>query len=322
MRSVLFWCVVLVVMVPALLLTVSRLFEPSGGRWIRAESFTPFAMFLYLGALVLLVVRLLRRWSGGREVTLVVACVAALGLALHVWWFAPMVSGANPPPADGAPTLRVMTANVYGGAGDGVALVEAVADENIDLLVVEEIAASQLAAMESAGIDELLPHRVGETGDVGQGTMVFSRRPLGEAAHLDTTWDGWQTSMGDLTLLAVHPRSPTDPQGWRADHAKILAEAEASDADLVIGDLNATVDHEPMRRLADAGYRSATELANEGWQPTWPAYGVVHVAGLEVPRLVQIDHVLVGPGLAALGTHTLAIPGTDHRALVAELAVK
>jgi endonuclease/exonuclease/phosphatase (EEP) superfamily protein YafD len=233
-----------------------------------------------------------------------------------------MVSGANPPPAEGATTLRVMTANVYGGAGDGIALVQAVADEDIDLLVVEEIATSQLAVMESAGIDELLPHRVGVTGDVGQGTMVFSREPLGPATHIDTTWDGWETTMGDLTLLAVHPISPTDPQGWRSDHAKILAEAKGSDADLVIGDLNATVDHEPMRKLADAGYRSATELANEGWQPTWPAYGVVHVAGLDVPRLVQIDHVLVGPRLAAIRTHTLAIPGTDHRALVAEVAVK
>ena len=87
-----------------------------------------------------------------------------------------------------------------------------------------------------------------------------------------------------------------------------------------MGDLNATVDHEPMRRLADAGYRSATELANEGWQPTWPAYGVVHVAGVEVPRLVQIDHVLLGRRMAALETHTLAIRGTDHRALVAEVA--
>jgi endonuclease/exonuclease/phosphatase (EEP) superfamily protein YafD len=321
MRTVLFWCAVLVVMVPALLLTMSRLVEPSGGRWIRAVSFTPFAMFLYLGVLVVLAVGTLRRRSGRSVVTIGVACLAAVGLTLHVWWFAPMVTGANPPPK-GAQTLRVMTANVYGGSGDGVALVEAVSREDVDLLVVEEIAESQLAAMESAGIDELLPYSVGETGALGQGTMVFSRQPLGQATHLDTTWDGWQTTMGDLTLLAVHPISPTDPEGWRSDHAAILAAAEASHPDLIVGDLNATVDHEPMRRLADAGYRSATELANEGWQPTWPAYGVVHVAGMEVPRLVQIDHVLVGHRLAALGTHTLTIPGADHRALVAELAVK
>jgi len=318
-RTVVFWCAVLIVLLPGLLLTFTRLTEPAGGRWIRIVSFTPFGMFLYLTAVVLLMVGAFR---SRRVVAGALALVAAFGLALHVWWFAPMVTGDNPPPPAGAETLRVMTANVFHGEGDGIALVEAAAGEDVDLLVVEEIVDSQLAAMESAGIDELLPHRVGSPGNAGEGTMVFSRQPLGEPIRLDTTWDGWEMTMGDLTLLAVHPKAPTAPEGWRADHAKILAAAEASDADLVIGDLNATVDHEPMRRLGDAGYRSATELANEGWQPTWPAYGVMHVAGFEVPRLVQIDHVLVGPRLAALGTHTLTIPGSDHRALVAELAVK
>jgi hypothetical protein len=65
-----------------------------------------------------------------------------------------------------------------------------------------------------------------------------------------------------------------------------------------------------------------SELANDGWQPTWPAYGVIDVAGVELPRVVQIDHVLVGPRLAAIESRTLAIPGTDHRALVAEVAPK
>ena len=46
------------------------------------------------------------------------------------------------------------------------------------------------------------------------------------------------------------------------------------------------------------------------------------MAGVELPRVVQIDHVLVGPRLAAIGSHTLVIPGTDHRALVAEVAVR
>jgi hypothetical protein len=46
------------------------------------------------------------------------------------------------------------------------------------------------------------------------------------------------------------------------------------------------------------------------------------VAGVELPRVVQIDHVLVGPRLAAIESRTLAIPGTDHRALVAEVAPK
>jgi endonuclease/exonuclease/phosphatase family metal-dependent hydrolase len=125
-----------------------------------------------------------------------------------------------------------------------------------------------------------------------------------------------------LTVLAVHPTAPTDPEQWRADHAAVLAAAEASDPDLVVGDFNATLDHPPMRALADHGWRSVEELANEGWQPTWPSNGLVSPFGLPLPSLVQIDHVLVGPRLAALSTHTVEIPGTDHRAVVAEVARK
>ncbi len=209
-RTVVFWCAVLVVLLPGMLLTFTRLIEPAGGRWIRIVSFTPFGMFLYLTALVLLVASGLR---SRRAVTVALAGVAALGLAVHVWWFLPMVTGDNPPPPAGAATLRVMTANVFHGQGDGIALVEAAARENVDLLVVEEIANWQLAAMERAGIDELLPHRVGSPGDAGAGTMVFSRRPLGDPTQLDTTWGGWEMTMDGLTLLAVHPMAPTDSGG-------------------------------------------------------------------------------------------------------------
>ena len=319
LRSVVFWVVVLAALLPGLLLTFTRAVEPEGGRWIRLESFTPYGVPLYLLALLLLAVAAFR---GRRPWTIALAGVAAAGLALHCWWWSPMVTGANPPAPEGAERLRVMTANVYLGQADGPALVEDIADAEIDLLVVPEITEDLLADMERAGLDEVLPYRAGDAEGTGSATMMFATQPLDDPTPLDTRWGGWQVTMGDLTVLGVHPSSPVDPGWWRRDHAEILAAARASDADLIVGDLNATIDHEPMRRLADAGFRSVTELANEGWQPTWPAYGVIDVAGLELPRVVQIDHVLVGPRLAAVGSHTLAIPGTDHRALVAEVALR
>jgi endonuclease/exonuclease/phosphatase (EEP) superfamily protein YafD len=39
-----------------------------------------------------------------------------------------------------------------------------------------------------------------------------------------------------------------------------------------------------------------------------------------MPPLVQIDQVMLGPGLTATATTTVPIAGTDHRALVATLA--
>ena len=82
--------------------------------------------------------------------------------------------------------------------------------------------------------------------------------------------------------------------------------------------MNATPDHDVMRRLDDAGYRDAGEVSNEGWQPTWPAN---HVGILPLlPPLVRIDHVMIGDSMASLGTHTVDIEGTDHLALVATVA--
>ena len=82
--------------------------------------------------------------------------------------------------------------------------------------------------------------------------------------------------------------------------------------------MNATPDHDVMRKLDDAGFRDAGELANEGWQPTWPAN---HVGVFPLlPPLVRIDHVLLADTLASLGTHTVDIDGSDHYALVATVA--
>jgi hypothetical protein len=77
-----------------------------------------------------------------------------------------------------------------------------------------------------------------------------------------------------------------------------------------------------LRALADDGYRDVGELANQGWQPTWPSSGDVSLLGVPLPSLTQIDHVLVGPRLAAIGMHTREIPGSEHRAVVAEVAPK
>ncbi len=77
-----------------------------------------------------------------------------------------------------------------------------------------------------------------------------------------------------------------------------------------------------MRALADDGWRSASELTNEGWQPTWPVDGTVELAGVPLPHLVQIDHVLTGPTYAALSTRTVDIADSDHRAVIAEVAEK
>jgi endonuclease/exonuclease/phosphatase family metal-dependent hydrolase len=315
-RAAIFWAAEVVLLLPALLLTFTRVVEPHGRLWITVEAFTPWGIGLYAVALLVAVLRvvLTRRW---RSLTGLTALLAVMGLALHGWWWSPQVTGANPPPAEGAEPLVVMTANLYVGEADGIDLVSAVSEEHVDLLVLEEVTPAVLADMQRAGLDDLLPYRVPE--DDASLTMAFSRQPITDPVALDLPLGGWSFETADLTVLAVHPSPPTMPAAWYADHDRLVSDATDLDPDLIVGDLNATEDHAPLRALTAAGYRDAGELANDGWQPTWPMTGVFDLLGFP---LAQIDHVLVGPRLAALSMHTLDVPGSDHRAVVAEVAHK
>lgn len=307
-----------VLLVPGVVLTLVRMLDPWGGLWVRVEAFTPVGIPVYAAALVVVLIRFARVRSWGRG--LASAAVAA-GLALHVVWFAPMVGGANPPPREGAEPLRVMVTNLYAGRTDGLDVVRAASEQDVDVLVTTEVTPEALSRMERAGLDSLFGHRAGSPGPGVDGTMVFANVRLGPASRLHTTWGSWRVPMGRHTLFAVHPHDPTDIAKWRRDHYVIRAAVDQEHPDLVVGDFNATLDHPPMRALAGQGYRSATELANEGWQPTWPVTGT-SLLGIPLPTSVDIDHVLVGPGYAAIGTRTVEIPESDHRAVVAELAVK
>ena len=307
----------------ALVLTISRLADGSNPRALRIESFTPLGIPLYGVVLLAALVGLLLapRTDGARPVWRVLAVVSLVGLSLHLAWFSSRMVGPNPPPAADATPITVMTANVYAGNVPGAALVQAVRDDDVDVLVVVEATASEVTEMVTAGIDDLLPYRIGSASDDdADGTMVFSRTPLGPWAPVATGHESWSVELEGLTLFAVHPYSPTVPSQWRADHEVIAQAAEELQPDLIVGDFNATLDHQPMQDLADDGWRSAAERTNELWQPTWPNNGIIRFLGLPMPSLVQIDHVLVGPQMAAIDVHTVDLPGSDHRAVVATVA--
>jgi hypothetical protein len=314
-----FWLVAAGLGAPALMLTVVRLVDSDVGTMIRVESFTPLGIPLYASLLLLMAFGVMRRPAGQQTQRVVGAFVALAGLVLHCWWFAPQVVGDNPAPAAGAPRITVMNANLFAGLEDAGDVVEAVRRDHVDILVLEEITPVELDRLDAVGLAQRLPYRIGSPDWGVAGTMVFANEWMGEPTLLATNqFHSYRVQVGTLTLLAVHPVAPVLPQAWRHDHDLIRNEAVDQDADLIVGDLNATADHVVMRELAGAGFRDAGELANEGWQPTWPANHV----GLfpRLPPLIRIDHVLVAPTLASLGTHTVDIAGSDHLALVATVA--
>jgi len=313
-------CVLL--LAPAALLTLFRLTEPPWARAVQAVAFTPLGLPLYAVALVLLVVVMLVRRTVAVPYT-VTAGLAATGLVLHAGWFAPELTGDVPEPAAGAEPLVVMTSNLLKGGADTAAVMNQVRDRDVDLLVVNEITESSLAAMDAAGLKTLLPFREGRPGVDGTvaGTMVFSNEPTELVDSLDTAMGSLVVDTDDLRLFAVHPSTPVSPAMWRDDHATILAAVDDHDPDLMVGDFNATPDQAPMRALEDAGYRDSVELTNGGFQPTWPVNGAFGALGLLGP-LAPIDHVLVSDDWAVTETETAELDGSDHMPVIATVAAR
>ena len=86
---------------------------------------------------------------------------------------------------------------------------------------------------------------------------------------------------------------------------------------LIMGDFNSTWDHARFRELLGTSFVDASEQAGEGFHMTYPSNSVI-------PPLVEIDHIVYArdAGLAVSDLETVAVSGTDHRALLATLEVQ
>ena len=101
---------------------------------------------------------------------------------------------------------------------------------------------------------------------------------------------------------------------WDRDLRSLPAASPDGAITILAGDFNATLDHAELRRLIDTGYEDAAATVGDGLRPTWPQ-------GRRFPPPVTIDHVLADErcGVRKVTVHT--IPGTDHRAVFAELVL-
>ncbi len=312
---------VTVLLVPALALTAARLVQIPGGTWVRLVSFTPYALPLYVVALLLLVIA----WAAGegrwQRVAATLANVSLAGAVLHGALVAGTFLGGTVAPDRGDP-IRLMTVNLMLGQASADDVLETAKEHDVDVLVMQEVDTSALDRLDEAGLADMFPHRAGEAEAGPTGTVVVSRRPITRAEPLDTAFGGGSMGIGDLTLIAVHPRPPVgDASGWSDDQRVVRRAAyDRPGPAVIVGDFNATTDHRVLRELAGRGWTDAATQAGSGWQPTWPADGELEVAGVRLPPLVAIDHVLVNEHLHAVETATVPIDGTDHRALVAILS--
>ena len=276
-------------------------------------AFTPF--IVAVAAAVVAIALLLRR----REAA-VVAAVAGLVLAVLV---APRaLGGPTEPEGTPGPTLRVLSVNTRYGRADPDAIVALARRMRADVLSLQELTPQLIVGLDRAGLGRDMPYYTLQPAIGADGTGLYSRmrlqpapRPVGtqsEMAAAAMRVPGGPT----VQLLAVHPAAP-DPGSvgaWDKD-LNALPDAEPQGRIRILaGDFNATLDHAELRRLIDTGYEDAASVVGAGLHGTWPE-------GRRIPPAVVIDHVLADKrvGVRAVSVHT--IPGTDHRAVFAELVL-
>ncbi len=274
-----------------------------------AIAVVPWLTFAIAGLAV--VVALFRQW----KLTVAAGTLALLGAA----WLAPLVF---PGPAGGDTILTVATMNLRYGSADPDEMVAIVVDSGVDVLALEELTPEAVAALASAGLEDVLPFAAAQPAPGASGTAIYSRYPLAgiadvEGLYFETVSAHVAAPGGDIAIFAVHPRPPhpRNTDGWLEDMRalkRILADQEGPV--LVAGDFNSTRDHAAFREVLALGFRDAADQAGAGFLPTYPAR---HKFG----PLVAIDHVLTrDAGLRATSATTFTVRGTDHRAVVVQYA--
>jgi endonuclease/exonuclease/phosphatase (EEP) superfamily protein YafD len=308
------WTVVCwVLAVPGLLWAGVRLFGLERGPLVQLLAFTPYVAGWSLVPVALALA--LRRW--GPAGVAVVAAVALVGVVV------PRAVGGS----DGTdgPVLRVLTANLLAGSADIPALVAIVRERAVDVLAVQEFTPDAAAQLDRQGLAELMPHRRLNPVVGTEGSGLYSRHPLADTG-VRRNQGGFTQAYGTVEVPgaahpiveSVHPAAPYSLAmvgPWRTDLANQPRATPDGPLRILAGDFNATLDHAPLRDLIASGYRDAADAAGAGLTGTWGPYD-----GDRIPP-VTIDHVLVDRRVGVRGVWVYPVPGSDHRAVLAELTL-
>ncbi|KAA2262331.1 endonuclease/exonuclease/phosphatase family protein [Solihabitans fulvus] len=293
---------------------VFRLMGMDGNRYmVAALALTPY--LTAAGVLLGLLCLLLRRWLIG-AVVLVLCSVLASAVVPRGF--------PNGRPNSTGQRLRVLSANLAMGRADPVSLVRTLRDYRVDVVSLQELTQDGVAALDAAGLADVLPYRVFHADGGPQGSGLASRYPVRELALAAPST--FQQPSAEITVpggqfvefVVVHAAAPvheagTDP--WLRDLAGLPSRSGLGPVRVLAGDFNATVDHAALRRLLVGGYLDAAAEVGEGFRPTFPSRVVLW------PPRVAIDHVLVDRRAPVEAFRTIDQPGSDHYLVFTELAL-
>lgn len=294
----------------------------SGGRgwlWALASNFLPQ---IFLAGLAVGVGLALTGQGIAASVALGVALVAGGSLLRDVRETGFPVSRTGPS------DLRVITVNALAGNDNLEGLLAVIARHRPDVLILQEIdeAWSLRLSRIRAEFRDMVPLGAIEKGRDRHGTALFSTRSLGGARVLSLGGEPARASTArievdgrQVSLLAFHGLKPTVRSDFGVQTAQLRDLSDwigrQDGAVVVAGDFNATLHMPAMRELVRAQRLEgdvAAGTATTVLLGTYPA--VLPIGGL------KIDHIFAR-GARMLRAQHLSVPGSDHRAILAEIAL-
>lgn len=250
---------------------------------------------------------------------------AGVVVVFHLAWVLPDYRPASeiPPAAYDAPRIRLMTANVYFGNPDFQGIADEIAEVNPDVLFLQEFGPRMELALREHGLLELYPYVKIAYENPYFGTALYSKLPLTETTVVEAGGRPYikasiEVGGQEVHLYDLHPTSPglgpSTAGHWNAGWREILRGLKADDGMLIAaGDFNMNQHHHWYRELRKAGFTSAHEERGRGNATTWPQ-------GRKL-RPIRIDQVFHSAGIVCLSIREGRGEGSDHRPVIAELAI-
>ncbi len=292
-----------------LLLAVATMLAFAPDAWVPMMA----RSFMLQWSCILAMVALVTMW---RKAWTITACALGGMLLLSAQVRQPPMASSDP---SGKPQLRLLHMNVLQTNTRHAEILAVALASDADIISVQEVD-HRWAEWLSEGLSDAYPYHVIEPRTNCYGIALFSRIPL-EYARVIVS-QGAPFIEASLTvddrrvrLFAVHTTSPGSYGHFLRRNAQLVELAgmiQEQDAPaMVIGDLNTV----PWDRAFSRFCRStATRTATTTNSRTWPVFGPL--------ALIPLDHLLVSEAFMITSMNTVELPGSDHRGLLADVALR
>jgi hypothetical protein len=205
----------------------------------------------------------------------------------------------------------------------------------VDVLAVQELTWGLVERLAEAGLGDVLPHTHLDPRPDSPGVGLWARWPLTPLPSVPGLVAAAPRARAEpvpglpVVLTSVHPLTPMRERGfpWQRDLARLLPLARSSEPQVLMGDFNASRDHQPFRELLAAGFVDCADAAQHRvwpgftWPTSWDLYSDRESQRFPDRRalaVMRLDHVLVSRSRAIVHTaHPVRVAGSDHHAVLA-----